>query len=245
VHSRSSYPTLFFAVSMLALGVLSLVSGDIALVWEPAPAWVPAHTTLAHAAGLIMILGALGLPFPRTRPFATQLLLAYTIVWTLLALPELLTAPLVELSWLNLGELTAALAGAWILWAAQDPTRTHMVRWARILFGLSLIPIGLSHFVYHKEALTFVPTWLPFLPFWAYLTGAAHIAAGLAILFSVIPGVAATLEGIMLTLFLLLVWVPRIFTTPTDLPSWRSCWITGIVAAAAWLVAGTISPPAP
>lgn len=238
-------PLLFFAASMLALGILSLITGDIALVWEPAPAWVPAHAFLGRAAGLIMIVGALALLVPRTRAGATQLLLAYTIVWTLLELPALLTGLLVEVNWLNLGELTAALAGAWILWATQDPKRAPSIRGAKILFGLSLLPIGLSHFVYHEAAITFVPTWIPFRGFFATLTGAAHIAAGLAILFSIVPSLAATLEAVMLTLFLLLVWIPRLIATPTDVASWRSCWITGIVGAAAWLVAATIAPTTP
>ena len=245
MHSRSQFPLFFFAASMFALGVLSLITGDIALVWEPAPAWVPAHTLLAHAAGVIMIVGALALLFPRTRAGATQILLAYTIVWTLLELPALLTGLLVEVNWLNLGELTAALAGAWILWATQNPKRAPTLPGARILFGLSLLPIGLSHFVYHEAAITFVPTWLPFRGFWATLTGAAHIAAGLGILFSVLPYLAATLEAVMLTLFFALVWVPRLIATPSDLASWRSCWITGIVGAAAWLLAASIAPTPP
>jgi uncharacterized membrane protein len=44
---------------------------------------------------------------------------------------------------------------------------------------LALIPLGLSHFVYVKLTAPLVPGWLPYHTGWAYLTGAAHLAAAL------------------------------------------------------------------
>jgi hypothetical protein len=41
---------------------------------------------------------------------------------------------------------------------------------ARIVFGLALIPVGLSHLVY-PDAVSLVPAWLPFRMFWLYATG--------------------------------------------------------------------------
>jgi hypothetical protein len=56
-----------------------------------------------------------------------------------------------------------------------------------------------------------------------YATVAAHIAAGLGILFRVLPFLAATLETVMVSLFTLLIWVQAVLGTPkafdwTELP---------------------------
>ena len=104
----------------------------------------------------------------------------------------------------------------------------------------ALIPIGLSHIVYVKDTADLVPAWLPFRPVWAYLTGAAHIAAGLGVLFSVVPRLAATLEAAMIGLFTLLVWIPAIAAAPTTRLPWTAFFISWVIGAAAWLVADSI-----
>ena len=48
-----------FAVGMIGLGILALVYGDFALVWQPVAPWVPGRTTLAYGSGVIMLLGGL------------------------------------------------------------------------------------------------------------------------------------------------------------------------------------------
>lgn len=242
--NRSLFSRVFFAVSTLELGILALIYGDFAMVWQPVPAWVPGRTILAYAAGVLMILCAAGIFYPRTKQLATKVLFAYTILWAALKLPPLLAAPQHEGNWLGLAELTVIVAGAWTLWAGQSPSPARNLRAAQILLGLSLLPIGLSHIIYAKDTADLIPAWIPFHPFWAYFTGTAHIAAGLALLFSVIPSLAATLEAVMLTLFGLLVWLPQILAAPMTRLPWTAFWITGIIAGATWLVA-TSTPQTP
>jgi hypothetical protein len=62
--TRSQQPALtLFAVGMIGLGILALVYGDFALVWQPVAPWIPGRTVLAYASGLIMLLGGVGLLF--------------------------------------------------------------------------------------------------------------------------------------------------------------------------------------
>src|SRR6202022_4897391 len=104
-------------------------------------------------------------------------------------------------------------------------------RIARILFALSLIPIGLSHLVYVKETANLVPAWLPFREGWAYLTGVGQIACGTGVLFSIYPLMAATAEAGMLILFTLLVWGPAILAAPKTRLPWTAFFISWAITA--------------
>jgi uncharacterized membrane protein len=239
----------FFALGLIGLGVLSLVYGDFALQWQPVPAWVPARTWLAYASGAVMIAAGAGLLSRRGAALASGVLLVYSLLWLLLLkLPGVVTAPLVEVNWLGFGEIAMIVAGAWMLFAEEGGRRgsgrrafamgENGRRIARYLFGLALIPVGLSHFVYARETMGFVPAWLPFRAGWAYLTGAAHIAAGVGVLFGVVPRLAALLEAGMIGVFTALVWVPLVVQTPASQLSWTGLLISWTIGAAAWVVAG-------
>jgi uncharacterized membrane protein len=240
----------FFAVGMIGLGVLALIYGDFALVWQPVAAWVPGRTGLAYFSGFLMLFGGAGLLFRATAELATKILLPYLIIWLLLKVPALLVAPQMEAVWLGVGELAVLLAGGYVLFAklAQSRERSSLrfatgengVRAARILFAVSLIPIGLSHLVYVKQTADLVPAWLPFRTGWAYLTGLGQIACGLGVLVSIYPRVAATAEAGMLSVFTLLVWGPAILASPRTRLPWTAFFISWTIAAAAWVVADSI-----
>jgi len=236
-----------FAIGMIGLGILALTYGDFALVWQPVAAWVPGRTVLAYASGLIMLLGGAGLLLRVAAAWSVRILFPYLIVWLLLKVPALIVAPQMEAVWLGFGELAVLLAGGWILFANLARPRAgspltflaseHGIRAARILFAISLIPIGLSHFVYVKETAELVPARLPYRVGWAYLTGAGQIACGLGVLFSVLPRVAAWAEAGMLTLFTLLVWGPALLSAQRTRLSWTAFFISWAITSAAWVVA--------
>ena len=114
------------------------------------------------------------------------------------------------------------------------------MRAARILFGVSLLPIGLAHIVYVKQTAAMVPKYFPNQAAWAYATGAGQIAAGLGVLFGILPRLAAAAEAAMLSIFTLLVWGPMIIAAPTTRLNWTGFFISWVIAAAAWVVAANI-----
>jgi uncharacterized membrane protein len=239
---------------MIGLGILALVYGDFALVWQPVAHWIPGRTGLAYGSGLIVLLGGVGLLLRATAAWAARILFPYLIFWLLLKVPVLLVAPQMEAVWLGFGELAVLLAGGWVLFAKLAGLRgspltfaagENSVHLARMLFAVSLIPIGLSHLVYVKETAELVPAWLPYRVGWAYLTGAGQIACGLGVLFSIFPRVAAMAEAGMISLFTLLVWGPAILATPTKRLPWTAFFISWAIASAAWVVAQNIAPTQP
>src|SRR5882757_9386097 len=145
--TRSQQPALIlFAVGMIGLGILALVYGDFALVWQPVAPWVPGRTALAYLSGLIMLFGGAGLLFDATVTWSVRILFPYLIVWALLKVPALFVAPKLEAVWLGIGELAVLLAGGWVLFARLSGLRDGLmgfvvgdrgVRAARILFAVS------------------------------------------------------------------------------------------------------------
>jgi uncharacterized membrane protein len=251
--TQNQQPALtLFAVGMIGLGILALVYGDFALVWQPVAPWIPGRTFLAYGSGVIMLLGGVGLLFRATAACAVRILFPYLIVWLLLKVPALVVAPQMEAVWLGFGELAVLLAGGWVLFARLAGLREgsplafatgeNSIRLARMLFAVSLLPIGLSHLVYVKQTAEFVPAWLPYRVGWAYLTGAGQIACGLGVLFSILPRVAARAEAGMLSVFTLLVWAPAILAAPKTRLPWTAFFISWAIASAAWVVAQNISP---
>lgn len=240
-----------FGLALIGLGILSLVFGDFALQWQPVPEWGAGRTLLADASGAVMILAGAGLFSRRYAKLSSAILLVYSLLWVLLLkLPHVVMMPMQEFNWLGLGEIAVVVAGAWVIFAEERPqnssslkfaTGASGVRIARLIFALALIPIGLSHIVYVTQTIGFIPTWIPFRPFWAYFTGAAHIAAGLAVLFGVVPRLAARLEAVMIAVFTALVWLPLVATDPKSQLNWTGTFISCVIGAAAWVVAESLA----
>jgi uncharacterized membrane protein len=240
-----------FAVGMIGLGIIALIYGDFALVWQPVASWVPGRTALAYLSGVIMLLGGSGLLIPSTRAWSIRILFHYLIVWVLLKVPALFVAPTMEAVWLGVGEIAVLMAGGWTLFARLAElgdgspvaflSGDRGVWLAKLLFAVAIIPIGLSHIIYVKQTADFVPGWLPYREGWAYLTGAGQIASGLGVLFSILPRVAAWAEAIQISLYTLLVWCPKIIAAPKTRLPWTAFFISWAIGAGAWVVAQNIS----
>jgi uncharacterized membrane protein len=251
--TRSQQPALtLYAVGMIGLGILALVYGDFALVWQPVAPWIPGRTVLAYGSGLIMLLGGVGLLLRSRVTWSVRILFPYLIIWLLLKVPALLVAPQMEAVWLGFGEIAVLMTGGWVLFATLAGLRegspltfatgANGIRLAGMLFAVSLIPIGLSHLVYVKQTVELVPAWLPYRVGWAYLTGAGQIACGLGVLFSILRRVAAWAEAGMISVFTLLVWGPAIVAAPKTRLPWTAFFISWAIASAAWVVAQNIVP---
>ncbi|MGO9437874.1 MAG: DoxX family membrane protein [Terracidiphilus sp.] len=212
------------ALGLLGLGILALVYGDFALVWQPVAPWFPGRTALAYITGALEVVTALGLLFRATSRWAVRILFPGIILWQLLKVPDLLAGPSHESPWLSFGETAILLAGAATLFvrladlAPGSPfaflTTPRALRLARLYLGLWIIPVGLSHIIYHEAAVDLIPTWIPNRSFFAYLTGAGQIASGLGLLFNVLPRVAAYAEAAQLWIYTLLIWIPAVIYGP-------------------------------
>jgi uncharacterized membrane protein len=245
---------LMFAVAMSGIGVLALVYGDFALQWQPVPPGLPWRQGIAYLGGIISLAGGVGLLI---KHVAVRSALALTIVLLITwVFPQALKAvpdPASVGSWVGFCEALAVLTGSWILWTslARATGATQIVdsgglRVARCLFGLSCVVFGLSHFVYADFTASMIPHWIPLRLWFAYATGAGHIAAGLGIALSVRPRLAATLEALMMSSFVVLLHIPSLWTAPPPdwAPSariqWTALFWASAIAGSAWIVARSL-----
>lgn len=240
---------MLFATGMMSVGVLVLVYGYPVLLFQPVPpSWAAWLKPVGYAFGIILSAAGSGLLFERSARLSTRILLPVLLLWLLSRLPAVPADPLREISWFAIGEIAVPFAGAVVLfvWQAdprpgsklQQAATTHGLTIARILVGLSLTTFGLSHFFeFAARTVSLVPPWLPYRTAWADVAGAAQIAAGLGVLFSIYPRWAAAAEAAMLSVFALLVWVPAVITKPGLPSNWAEFLFTWALAAACWVVA--------
>lgn len=247
---------LVFAFAMIGLGVLTLVYGDFALQWQPVPEWVPWREGVAYASGAILLVGGVSLLLARTASASALVLTIYLLVtWVLPQIIQVAPSPGSIGAWLGFCETLAVTSGGWILCAlllredhsATKPTDGDPgIRVARLLFGACCVVFGLSHFVYADFTASMIPQWLPGRLVFAYLTGAGHLAAGIGILFAIVPRLAAMLEALMMSSFVFLVHIPSIGSVPplqwapTNRVAWTALLWASALAASAWTVASSL-----
>jgi uncharacterized membrane protein YphA (DoxX/SURF4 family) len=245
-----------FAIASASLAILSLIYGSDSLIGQSAPAWMHSRETWVYGWALVVLVASAGLCFSFAALPSALAIVGLLAIWALTCTPPIFSAPFSIGAWYSCVEALTSLAGAWILYAMlreqSKPSGLPIagegtVRAAQIIFGVTCVFYGWSHFMYADYTASMVPNWLPLhLPF-AYFTGLGHIAAGVGIVIGILPRLAATLEAIMMSLFGLLVWVPSFFTVPrpewaTPPPNqWSEIVVNLILAAAAWVVAASLS----
>jgi uncharacterized membrane protein len=234
-----------FAVVLIGLGVLGLIKGGFAPGWEPVPESIPARQALAYLCDIVYLACGAGLLWRRTALLAARVLFVYLLLWLLLLrLPWMIIAFGVG-TWWPACSTAVLVASAWVLYSSlSNEARNSLVTGetglgiARILFGLGLFPFGLAHFLYLEATAPLVPGWMLWPVFWAYFTGGAFIAAGLAMIFGVFARLAATLATLQFAMLTLLVWVLMIIEgRPLSAFQWNEFVVSILLTAAAWVVA--------
>jgi uncharacterized membrane protein len=232
-----------YGFAALALGVIGIVWGDFALVWQPVPPDLPDRAMLAYLVAATELFSGAALLWRRTALFgAVVLAILFALGVVLLQLPKALPHPENIGPWGGVAEQTALVVGgllAFAMLAELQSAALYRIAW--ILFGLCCLVFGAEHFRYERDTAAMVPKFLPMgQVFWARATGVFHIAAGLGILTGIRARLAAQMLTAMFLLFSVLVHIPILAQDPTAHFGWTINAINLALTGAAWIVADSL-----
>ncbi|ESQ90198.1 hypothetical protein ABAC460_10635 [Asticcacaulis sp. AC460] len=234
MNNRILIDRLPFAAGVTALGAVCLAFHDFALQWQSAPDWFKALPFAVILNAVWLIATGIALLIPRLA-FAGAV--SATVLFGLWSLifhgPLVAQQPAQVYLWLGVAEAGCLMAAGLAL-SANDNTRITLA--ARIIFGLCAVIFGLSHFVYAEVTAKMVPGWLPFPLAWAYLTGAGHLLAGLALVSGLRARLAAGMEAAMCAAFVILLHLPRLIAAPTNQVEWTMTCMALSITGAAWVI---------
>ncbi|HEV3276246.1 MAG TPA: hypothetical protein VG860_05470 [Terriglobia bacterium] len=239
----ASYGRIFFGASAVLFGV-------IALVWHDAATWqnlqhiwsLPFGTIIGGCLMAAQIAGGIGIQYPRTGRWASVVLCVVYLCFSLAWAPDIVAASnIYERYGGSFFLFFSLLCGALALYAATEANRARAAvfgRLARLGLGICAISFTLGQMLLPRETAHLVPSWIP--PnqmFWAILTTVAFGLAAIAILINRQARLAMRLMTLMLALFGVMVWVPRVIAHPKAHFNWSECVLTFLITGAAWVVA--------
>lgn len=115
----------------------------------------------------------------------------------------------------------------------------------QVLFGVCIAGFGLQQFIYPGFRPVLIPewpSWIPGLNFWVYLTGAAMVLAGAAIIFGWKGRTVSLCTGIAFLLLLLVFHLPyRLNHNPESLGAWTNALKLLALAGSAFVTTATFS----
>ena len=241
-NSASPAGGIILGLGAMGLGITGLLTADFAGNWQPVPKGFPAHAALAYLSGASLVLAGGALVTRRHARVAAVFISAFLLSWVLLQLPAVIAGK--EAAWLAPAETLAVSAAAWTYWwlgAPESSYRTRAIDSACAFFGVTLLVFGVAHFLYIDFTAGMIPAWIPWRVPWAWITGAGHIAAGLAIITGIQARLGATLLALMMSGFVALVHLPRILADPGNMGEWRLGSTATLLAGAAWIIASAIA----
>jgi uncharacterized membrane protein len=107
-----------------------------------------------------------------------------------------------------------------------------------IFVAASLALFGAEHLAGAQFVMQAVPPWMPGPLFWTYFVGVALIAAATSIIKGKQVRLSATLLGIMIFLFVVMIHVPNVVKNPGDRIRWAVALRDLAFAGGAWALAG-------
>ena len=233
----------------IVFGASAVLFGVIALMWHDADTWqtlrqfwsLPFGAALGGCLMIAQIAGGIGIGHPRTARWASMALGMVYLLFSLACVPSIFAAPASYERYGSFFEQFCLLCGATALYAATEANAVRAAalgRAARLGLGACAFSFTLSQIVYLRVTASLVPTWIPpGQTFWAILTTIAFALAAVAILINRRARLAVRLMTLMLALFGVLVWIPRLAAHPEAHLNWSEFALTFLIAGAAWMVA--------
>ena len=233
-----NYNAALYGLGALLLGAIGLYFHDFALQWQAVPAGIPARTLFAHVSAVLLIIGGGAILSRKYERAGALLLTVFYGSWVVaFHLPNAFASLTHIGAWNAPAEITFLTMGGLALFATgAGSLRASLNLVARLLAGASAMVFGFAHFNYIEFTASFIPAWIPGKVFFAWATGAGHLAAGLAFVSGIQARLAATLLAGMMGSFVVLLHIPRVIAQPEVHAEWIMLAISSALTGSAWLL---------
>jgi hypothetical protein len=233
----------------IVFGASAVLFGVIALMWHDSDTWqtlsqiwsLPFGTIVGGCLMIAQIASGIGMQYPPTVRLASVVVGVVYLLFSLACIPGIIAAPTIYAQYGSFFEQFSLLCGAIALYAATEANAARAVafgRVARLGLGLCAISFTVSQIVYLRVTADLVPKWIPPNQIsWAILTTIAFALAAIAILINRQARLALRLMTLMLALFGVLVWIPRLIARPQAHLNWSEFGLTFLITGADWMVA--------
>jgi len=234
---------IFVAVSLVVFGVQHFIYGGF--VKGLVPAFMPGRLFWAYFVGVAFFAAAAGiLSKLMARPAATMLGVMFFLFVLLLHIPRIVGNSSDGNEWTSGFVALAMCGGSWIL-ASSAPlaareTADPFLKLGKYFFALAFVAFGIQHFVYAGYGAGLGPPWFLGKPVWTSLIGVVLVAAGIAIFFTSRARMGAMLLGVILFLFFLLLYIPRIVGQLHNPGPWTSGFEVLALCGSALVMASTL-----
>jgi uncharacterized membrane protein YphA (DoxX/SURF4 family) len=226
------YPGVKALYARAVFGLSSVFLGVICLLWHDADTWqglvrivtMPWGWLVGDALMIALIVAGFALIVPATARAASAALAILFTIFALACLTNVVAAPASVDSYYGVSEQLSLICGALATFAFVP---------ARIGMGLAALYFALGQIVFFQPTVALVPPWIPpSREFWAILTTAAFVVAGIAMLTSIKARLSMRLMGAMVALFGVLVWVPTVAAHVQSHNDWSEFAFTMLIAGA-------------
>ena len=242
----------FFAFSILAIGIIHIVTASFSAVLFPLPPSSSLTTVLSFTSGAVMaIAGALMLT--KKYAYSGAVLAGIILLLFLLALhlPILLHDLHNSGQWTASCEVFELFSGALILaggaltaYSSENgkiKNGATLITTGRVLFATGLIAFGILDYLYGRFIRMLVPAWMAWRLFWSYFILIAFVGIAISFLIQKQVRLAALLLGLMFFIWMCLLHLPGVISNPGKEAGWTSLFIALAMSGVALLLSGDTS----
>ena len=224
---------IFYGSAIAATGIQQLFFKDFfQILFPPLPYKIPGLIYLVWLVSVILFIAgtAICLNF-KTRFFAYLLGCIFLFFFIFCYIPyELFISPYSPIHlgvWVQSLKELAYAGGAFAI-ASQMTSNTNTAKskssfigflekiapFGRVMFSITMISFGVSHFYYTGTVENMVPDWIPFHRFWTYFAAIALIGSGISIVLKFRINVIGNLLGIMIFIWFIVLHIPDALANP-------------------------------
>ena len=218
MRNLSNIGRIFYGIAIAVLGFLTIYYHDFPyMLIPPHRSWISGLAIVAYISGALLLLAGAAIVFEKKSMSISVLLgTVFLLIFCFYFIPyEFMTSShyLHFGNWENAAKELALSGGAFVI-AGRGSKK--LLSLGAAIYALTIISFAIDHFLFAKEAADYIPSWIPFHLFWMYFCGLALLGSGIAILVKIKAGLAATLLGTMILIWVVILHIPRVIAFPND-----------------------------